>query len=263
MTTTCPESELIPLLLRGELEGSERERLERHLDACDVCAERLERLSALDDALSRVAGAPSRGACRGSDAVLAFADGTLSGPESAAVEEHIARCDSCRALLADLWALDGPARYDVRERVVEAALRRLERESTAAVLRISRSGIELVRRFAGQAEAPLPALAGARDPGGVGLAWSGPDGLTVGLVVARRAGRAAVIGRALVDDGPEAGLTVEMRGGAVRRGPETADPAGRFGPWPMEEGENVLRFRRPGRDEPSVVTLLLEDETAD
>jgi anti-sigma factor RsiW len=255
---------MLPLLLRGEVEGEERERLERHVASCDTCRARLETLRPLIASLRAGAATPAAaeaGECREAASVMAYADGTLDASDRPAVESHLARCTACRTLLADLWTMDAPAAWDPPPRAVRAALSRLTTPS-AAVVRLVKEGLEVVRRFAAEAAVPETAPAGARAPDVVALSWGGPDGLTAELNVTKTADRAELVGRLLVRGAPDPSLTVGLRGPAGTRGPETTDEAGRFGPWSLGVGENTLVLRRPGTDSPHRLTLLLEDGPA-
>ena len=62
----------------------------------------------MDAALSRAS--TTSATCPSEDEILAFADGTLSADEAAAIHVHADACVACRLLLAELGRLGDPAR---------------------------------------------------------------------------------------------------------------------------------------------------------
>ncbi|MBD3367428.1 MAG: hypothetical protein GF405_04535 [Candidatus Eisenbacteria bacterium] len=259
MREHCPEEKRLPLLMGDELRTEDRRGLERHIESCPACRVRLRELRSVVAALGTAAGPNLSGAaCARSDDVLAFAEGSAPADARRDIEEHVARCSSCRALLADLWAMSGESDMDVPGHVVRRVLDRLEADATSAVVRLVREGVEVVRRFAEEAAGPALEPAPARGPGDVVLTWAGPGGLAVGLTVRARGDEAEVIGRALVEGSPAPDLTVALAGASGERGPESPDGAGRFGPWGLSDGENRILIRAPGAERPAVLGLTLE-----
>ena len=58
-------------------------------------------------------------------------------------------------------------------------------------------------------------------------------------------------------------VSVVLLSGAGRRGPESLDDEGRFGPWPVAHGDNTLRFTglpdAPGRDVELRVSVVVDE----
>ena len=159
-------------------------------------------------------------------------------------------CRTCLSLVADLWAMSRAGGHDAPDRAVARVLARLESDSRTAVLRWAERSVELVRDFASSWAAggistlvAEPALATSRSSGtGARLHWSGQGGAVVEGVV-RTDGRAASLTcRVTVDGTPAAAVSAVLSSDSVTNGPESVDADGRFGPWPLAPGENVLRL---------------------
>jgi hypothetical protein len=197
-------------------------------------------------------GASRSGSCPDTATIAGYIDGSLDGGRAGEVEKHLVSCRTCLGLVADLWAMSGVAEHDAPDGVVARVLARLEGESRTAVLRWTERSIELVRDFAsawagGTGRAPVflpePATATSRSSGTeVRLHWSGEGGAAVEGVV-RAEGRApSLTCRVTVEGTPAVAVSAVLSSGKVTTGPESLDADGRFGPWPLARGENVLRL---------------------
>jgi hypothetical protein len=148
--------------------------------------------------------------------------------------------------------MSGVAEHDAPDSVVAGVLARLGCESRTAVLRWTERSIELVRDFAsawagGAGRAPVflpePAMATSRVSGTeVRLHWSGEGGSAMEGVV-RAEGRApSLTCRVTVEGTPAVAVSAVLSSDEVTTGPESPDADGRFGPWPLGRGDNVLRL---------------------
>ncbi|MCK4409214.1 MAG: hypothetical protein KAW67_03970, partial [Candidatus Eisenbacteria sp.] len=202
--------------------------------------------------LAATTGSSGLGTCPDAGTIAGYVDGSLEGDRAGEVERHVVSCRTCLGLAADLWAMSGAEGHDAPDRVVARVLARLESDSRTAVLRWAERSIELVRDFAsswaeGAGGAPAfvadPAVATSRSSGsGVRLHWSGEGGAVVEAVV-RGYGRAASLTcRVTVDGSPAAAVSAVLSSDSVTTGPESLDADGRFGPWPLVPGDNVLRL---------------------
>ena len=255
MRPRCPDKEMLLLHAEGGLKGRDGEEVASHVADCEACAETVSELRALTSALRR-AGAQTDplhpDTCPDAASVAGYVDGTLEGDRARDVERHVVSCRTCLALVADLWAMSGAGERDAPDGAVARVLARLESDSQTAVLRWAERSIELVRDFAsswaaGAGRVPAfvaePAPATSRSPGTeVRLHWRGAGGAAVEGVV-RGYGRAASLTcRVTVDGSPAAAVSVVLSSGSVTTGPESLDADGRFGPWPLAPGDNVLRL---------------------
>jgi hypothetical protein len=148
--------------------------------------------------------------------------------------------------------MSGAAEHDASDSVVARVLARLEGESRIAVLRWTERSIELVRDFASawtevgagvRRFLPEPAMATSRSSGAeVRLHWSGAGGSAVEGVV-RAYGRApSLTCRVTVEGTPATTVSAVLSSDELTTGPESLDADGRFGPWPLARGENVLQL---------------------
>ena len=272
MRQGCPDKETLLLHAEGELLGREGEEVTSHVADCEACAETVSSLRALGAELRRAGlrgqggpaallsrvgsgaptGASSSGTCPDASTIASYIDGSLEADRAGEIEGHLVSCRPCLGLAADLWAMSRVAENDAPDRVVAGVLARLEGESRTAVVRLAGRAIEVVSDFAsawaesaGGAPAfmPEPAVAVSRSSGTeVRLHWSGEGGVVVEAVV-RAEGRAASLTcRVTVGGRPAAAVSAVLSSDGVRTGPESLDPDGRFGPWPLARGDNVLRL---------------------
>ncbi len=253
MRSTCPSEGERLRLVEGTLGGSDRERVESHVATCEDCGARVRALERLTEALrGAVRGAPEEAAsCRESERVSGYADGTLAAGEASQVEAHLARCPSCSALLADLWRSPDGAAERGPDRAVDRVLGRLEREGRSAVVRIAERTLTVVTGFARSGAAALGAgllpvsetalAAAARaEPGEIRLSWVGSGGIALEGRVRLREGAPTLIARVTADGKPARAISVALRTPGSTRGPESPDPEGRIGPWPVEIGRNTV-----------------------
>ena len=272
MRRTCPDKEKLLLYAEGELTGGDAEGVGSHVADCETCAETVSGLRAVAAVLRRAGlrstggpgvvlsrtgsggliGASRSASCPDTASIAGYVDGSLEGDRAGEVETHLVSCPTCLGLVADLWAMSGVVEHDAPDSVVARVLARLEDESRIAVVRWTERSIELVRDFAsawagGAGGAPVflpePAMAISRSSGTeVRLHWSGKGGSAVEGVV-RAEGRApSLTCRVTVEGTPAAGVSAVLSSDEVTTGPESLDADGRFGPWPLARGENVLRL---------------------
>ncbi|MFH1689422.1 MAG: zf-HC2 domain-containing protein [Candidatus Eisenbacteria bacterium] len=267
MNETCPGRETLLLHTEGELSGREADDVSEHVARCPDCEEAVSRLRVLTAALRR-AGEPEgrsraadpdaplgslfSGECPGAEAIAGYADGSLETGAAAEVEKHLVSCGACLSEVADLWSMSGPAEHDAPDSAVAAVLARLGNESRTAVLRWAERSIELVRDFAsgladdvsrGLVLGPAPAAAVSRSSGQeVRLHWSGGGGAVLEGIARAERGGVSLTGRVTVGGAPGASTSAALSSAAVRKGPESLDADGRFGPWPLSYGTNLLRL---------------------
>lgn len=276
MKGTCPDRERLLLHAEGELKGRDGEQIAAHVAGCEACTETVSSLRALAAVLRRAGlqggglvragdpvsllsrkrsavptGTSRSGTCPDPGTIAAYVDGSLEGDRTGEVERHLVRCGTCLAEVADLWAMSGAAEQNAPDRAVSGVLARLEGESRTAVLRWADRSIELVRDFASTwaegadgipAFAPEPLVATSRSSSPeVRLHWSGGVGVLVEAVVRAEGPAASLTCRVTVDGTPATAVSVVLSSDSVTTGPESPDTDGRFGPWPLARGENVLR----------------------
>ena len=272
MRRSCPDKEKLLLYAEGELTGRDAEDVGSHVADCETCAETVSGLRAVGAVLRRaglrstggpgvtlsrtgsggLTGASRLASCPDTETIAGYVDGSLEGGRAGEVEKHLVSCRTCLGLVADLWAMSGVAEHDAPDSVVAGVLARLEGESRTAVLRWTERSIELVRDFAsawtrgaGRPPVFLPELAVAtsRSSGTeVRLHWSGEGGSAVEGVV-RAEGRASSLTcRVTVGGTPAVAVSAVLSSDEVTTGPESLDADGRFGPWPLGRGENILRL---------------------
>jgi anti-sigma factor RsiW len=272
MRRSCPDKETLLLYAEGELTGRDAEDVGSHVADCKTCAETVSGLRAVGAVLRRaglrstggpgvtlsptgsagLTGASRLASCPDTETIAGYVDGSLEGGRAGEVEKHLVSCRTCLGLVADLWAMSGVAAHDAPDSVVAGVLARLEGESRTAVLRWTERSIELVRDFASAwtrgagrppAFLPEPAMATSRSSGTeVRLHWSGEGGSAVEGVV-RAEGRApSLTCRVTVGGTPAVAVSAVLSSDEVTTGPESLDADGRFGPWPLGRGENILRL---------------------
>ena len=279
MNGTCPEQDKLLLFLEGELSADEADVVREHVGGCPHCEKRLTEVRRLTQELRGAGGesgrAPAGGRrttkpvtaderCPGPELLGAYADGSVGGEAAAGVERHIAGCRSCLQEVEDLRALAGPPDLDVSDATVARVLSRLESAPRTAVLRWKERSLELVRGFASSLAAELggpmePALALARsDSDEIRLEWADGGTKVVGLV--RSDGTVSVTGRVTVGGVPATSTSVALSSETGVRGPETPDGDGRFGPWALSRGRNVIRLTGVPGEAGRAAELIIELE---
>ena len=107
----CGEFEdRLEALLDGELDGRERERCARHLEACPGCRELADPLGLaeappeglLDAVLASTSGSPCG---RAEDLLCGWLDGELDGADRELMAAHLETCSGCHALAAAMTRL--------------------------------------------------------------------------------------------------------------------------------------------------------------
>jgi anti-sigma factor RsiW len=278
MRWRCPDKAELLLYAEGELDGRAGEEVASHVADCEACAETVKSLRALASTLRRAGaetGSSHSDTCPDAATVAGYVDGTLDGDRSRDVERHVVSCRACLGLVADLWAMSGAGGHDAPDGAVARVVALLENDSRTAVLRWAERSIELVRDFASSwaaragslpAVVAEPALATSRSSdAGVRLHWRGAGGSVVEGVVRTRGAAASLTCRVTVDGRPATAVSAMLASGSATTGPESLDPDGRFGPWPLAPGDNVLRLtglsaELGGAAELVVVLAVPEDE---
>jgi anti-sigma factor RsiW len=253
--TGCLGGPVLLLYSAGELTDKERAEADAHLSGCVSCRRQLSELDRLTEVIKAIGRAEAlametrRGAprCPEDEELAAYADGSLRGERADKVERHVATCRSCLREVADLWRLAGPATHDAPEASVAAVVARLDAESRTAVVRFRDRALTLVEGFGSSLRdavtwiAPEPVPAMSRSAGGpLSLRWVGPGGARIEAEITREAAGVVLTGRVTADGRPLPAVSVSMRSGALTSGPESPDSSGRFGPWPLDVGENVI-----------------------
>jgi len=272
MRRSCPDKEKLLLYAEGELTGRDAEEVESHVADCESCEETVSGLRAMA-ALLRGSGPGSTGgpagrlsrtgsggagdvsrsaSCPDAATIAGYIDGSLGTGRAGEVEEHLMSCRMCLSEVADLWAMSGAEEHDASDSVVARVLARLEGESRTAVLCWTERSIELVRDFASAwldaaGGAPVflaePAMATGRSSGSeVRLHWSGAGGSAVEAVARADERAPSLTCRVTVEGTPAATVSAVLSSDEVTMGPESLDADGRFGPWPLGRGENVLQL---------------------
>ena len=255
MRRRCPDKEELLLHVEGELDGRAGEEVASHVADCEACAKTVKSLRALASALRRAGAAtgPSHSdACPDAATVAGYVDGTLEGDRSRDVEKHVVSCRACLGLVADLWSMSGGDEHDAPDGAVARVLARLEGDSRTAVLSWAKHSIALVRDFASSwaalagsvpAFVAEPARATSRSSdAGVRLHWRGAGGSVVEAIVRSHGQVASLTCRVTVDGTPAAAVSAVLASDSATTGPESLDADGRFGPWPLAPGHNVLRL---------------------
>jgi len=283
----CPDKEKLLLHAEGELKGRDGEEVASHVAACATCADTVSSLRALASELRRVGvrsagertaflsrmgpvaatGSSQSGECPDAVTITGYVDGSLEGDRAGEVEGHVVSCRTCLGLVADLWAMSGAAGRDAPDRAVARVLARLEADSRTAVLRWAERSIEVVRDFAsswaaGTGSAPAfaaePAVATSRSSGtAVRLNWSGEGGAVVEAVVRAHGSATSLTCRVTVDGTPAVAVSAVLSSDTVTTGPESLDADGRFGPWSLVPGDNVLRLSGLPAEAGGVVELVV------
>lgn len=249
----------------GLLSGREARRIERHVARCASCRNDVDALRSVADMLRRGARAPAarRPGCPGAEELAAFADGSLGGARRATVESHIARCGACLKEVADLWSLmESPPRA-APGRAVLRVLERLERDGRRAVVEFGRRSVRVLEDFGHRSRAvgvydPGAGIAPAVARGSAGreLRWSGAGDIEVACRLVAEGERLSVVGEVTRGGRPEVAVSVALRTRRAARGFESVDPRGRFGPWPLEEGENTIVLSASGLPERGLELVL-------
>ncbi len=272
MRRGCPDREKLLLYAEGELTGQDADEVDSHVTDCKTCEETVSDLRAMAAVLRRAglrsaggpravlsrtgsggaAGASCSAGCPDAGTIAGYVDGSLEKRRAGEVEEHLVSCRACLGLVADLWAMSGVAERDASDSVVAGVLARLEGESRTAVLRWTERSIEVVRDFASAwmevaGDAPVflpePAMATSRNSDSeVRLHWSGAGGSSVEGVVRAHGRTPSLTCRVMVEGSPAATVSAVLSSDEVTTGPESLDADGRFGPWPLGLGENVLQL---------------------
>ena len=282
----CPSGDVLHAFAEGLLDPPDRGDVETHLDGCESCRRRLREIVELSRTLrahgrDRAPVAVDRpdgglGAsserCPDDEILAAYADGSLDGRRAAQVEGHLARCAPCLTEVADLTSLAGAAERNAPDRRVERVLARLDQERRTAVVRLAERSVELIRDFAraglsgvggGPFDAPAPAFATARSGRApIRLLWSGDGGLEVECEIRRAARGATLMGRVTAGGAPARATSVTLVTPGETWGPESPDPGGRFGPWPLAAGRNRLVLAG-GTEDDGAVELSIEVEADD
>jgi anti-sigma factor RsiW len=271
---SCPSGDRLLLFLEGALDTGESKLVEEHVSGCDACAGRLRELKHLTAMLRGSDAAPvSRGPdCPDGETLASYADGSIPDGRRPEIEEHLANCRSCLSEVADLWALSGGDAADVSDAVVSRVLEQLNRHGRAALLEWKGKTLSVIRDFAhglaasvsGEEVEAVAAMAVARAAGGESatLCWTDLGGARLECVVALVGGEPRLAGRLSVPEGRVRGVSVSVSGAGVRRGPESPDAHGRFGPWPVAEGRNLIVLSGlSGQD--GAVELVLNIEQGD
>lgn len=250
MSELCPAPGDLLAYAEGATEDAASEAVARHVQNCDDCARRLREMRALTKLLRAGARPGEPGSdCANWELVAAYAEGSVSGIEAERVERHIAACPVCLAMLAELWLTEsGPSTArtrDVERRVIAALAREAKtavvswRDGVATLLRGFAAALEEAETvLAGGPPEPVPAL--ARGSRAVRFGWTGADGLSLECEVKDLGGRPALVGRVTKSEEPATAVSASLRGGRTSRGPESLDEEGRFGPWPLDDGQNEL-----------------------
>jgi anti-sigma factor RsiW len=262
MERTCPDRPTLLLFVEGGLGTAEADEVAAHVRTCEVCGGAVSEIRNLTGALrkaaveSSVSGAAPGDLRRKEDCpepvrIAAYVDGSLDADAAARMERHIVACRTCRAEAADLWYMMGPEEHDAPDRAVAAALARLNSDACTAVLRWAGRSLELVRGFASSlaeavAEAgpgPQPAAATARSAGSEAtLLWTGDEGAQLVGAVRAEGDSVSLTGRVTVGGAPASATSAGLSSAGAVRGPESLDADGRFGPWPLSPGRNLLRL---------------------
>ena len=140
------------------------------------------------------------------------------------------------------------------------------------VVAVAERSVELIRDFAraglsgaggGPFDAPAPAFATARSGRApIRLLWSGDGGLEVECEIRRATRGATLTGRVTAGGGPARATSVTLVTPGETWGPESPDPGGRFGPWPLAAGRNRLVLAG-GTEDDGAVELSIEVEADD
>jgi anti-sigma factor ChrR (cupin superfamily) len=285
MERTCPDRSALLLFVEGELGAGEADKIAAHVGTCPVCGGAVSEMRTLTDELRRAGGTNVLSGSRHDESgrtadcpepvrIAAYVDGSLDAGTAALVERHVVSCRTCLAEVADLWHMMGPENHDASEGAVAAALALLETDARTAVLRWAEQSLELVRGFAsslatvaGAADAELvPAAATSRSAGGEArLLWSGEAGAELVGAVRSEGDTVSLTGRVTVRGAPAIATSAGLSSAEAVRGPESLDADGRFGPWPLSPGRNLLRLTGlPGRSGSAELVVMVigaqEDE---
>jgi len=274
MSGTCPENAALLAFAADALDDESGRTVREHVASCGRCAARLAEIERVTSILRNASNAPPARSpgCPEAEALAAYADGSADERVVASVEEHLASCGACLAEVADLRSLAGEEEADAPERVVRSALARLEAEGRTAVVRLTERALSVARDFArsqaaavraglGAGEELRPALARGAAPSHR-LAWADEGGLGFDGRIEIAAGAPSLVGRVILEGSPARGVSVSLVTCDGRRGPESVDREGRFGPWKLGGGTNSLVLS--GLDVPGgSVELTVEIVTAE
>jgi len=264
MKETCPDRGKLLLLLAGELSDENAREVEAHIGSCSACEEAASALRGVTGALLRArrrgASALSTesgatrvgGGCPGAETLAGYIDGSLEEEAAADVEGHITKCAACMSEVADLWSVIGPPDRDAPDSAAASALARLEAEATTAVVLWAKRSLKVVRGFAsglieemseGLRTSPDPAPALARSSTReVALRWRSKGGVEFVGIVRDEGEELSLTGRLTTDGVRAAAASVALSSELGARGPESLDADGRFGPWSLGPGDNILRL---------------------
>ncbi|MFH1502927.1 MAG: zf-HC2 domain-containing protein [Candidatus Eisenbacteria bacterium] len=248
MSERCPSRGELLAYVEGHADERAAEAARSHLGECVDCARSAE---SLRETVSLLRAAP-RGTspmddCPETELTELYAEGSLTGADAARAEEHLARCRSCLALLADLWLPEPEGLPAPPTRVERVVLDVLAREGRTAIVSWVRGAVSLVRGFgdalgevscAATGERLAPAF--ARGERSVRFGWEGGEGLTLECEVSEASGGPALLGRLASPEEAVRAVSVSLRGAGSSRGPASLDDRGRFGAWPLSAGENTL-----------------------
>jgi anti-sigma factor RsiW len=278
MERTCPDRSALLLFAEGELGEREADEVAEHVRTCPACDGAVSQMRELTSALrSAAAGRPVSGAATGDSRraddcpepvrIAAYVDGTLDAVAAASVERHLVSCRTCLTEVADLWHMMGADEHDAPDSAVAATVTRLESDACTAVLRWAGHSLDVLRGFASSlAEAvgeatvvPQPAVATARSGGAEArLLWSGEEGAELVGAVRAEGGAVSFTGRVTVAGAPASTTSAGLSSAGAVRGPESLDADGRFGPWPLSPGRNLLRLTGlPGRSGSAELVVMI------
>lgn len=258
-----PGTEMLAAFVNGLLTDDESRRIREHASGCPECASKIREFEATVELVRAAAVARAGDGARvvsieaseqsGShlegERLAAYADGSLDAAEAREAEAHLALCAACTREVADLWSMQSEPGVEPGESAVLSAVRRLNGAPLTAVIRLAGRSVELVRGFARDLSDAAAALGEPREPAFAAargaescadIVWSGGSAVLLEGRIDTTGGDPALRGRLTVSGRPGVGLSVALMGEGVRRGPESTDRKGYFGPWKLAEGRNTI-----------------------